>query len=142
VNIIKPKRITNIEIETARLLAAGHPHRTIAELLKCSDARWGEGSPISALRGIPHDVSAEVRFRTDPDQWDNPDNPFLGEDDNDIHPGDHSASWLGLDEIERADWKGLEGSDFVTHTIPMLQRLRDTAGVTSKDVRIVFSFDN
>jgi DNA-binding CsgD family transcriptional regulator len=41
VNQMRPKRITHVEIETARLLAAGHPHREIAERLECTSANVG-----------------------------------------------------------------------------------------------------
>lgn len=92
-------------------------------------------NPISEPKGIPGDLSPEVKRMWD---W----------DDGDAYP----ASWLNLDEILGYDWECEEdsrlgklthrelASQFYYEVIPYLRSLRAEEGV--EDVRVVFWFNS
>lgn len=75
-------------------------------------------------KGLPKDVSEEVKKKSDENIWGN---------------AEHSHSWLTLKELIDIKWKQYQPvvNDFVKKTIPDLQKLGNP-----KDVRIVFWFDN
>jgi len=85
----------------------------------------GSYDSIAQPRGLPSDVSKDVRILSD--DW--------GSDG-------HSHSWVTLRELQEYDWSKL-GEEatylgwFVSNTIPMLEKLGDP-----DDVRLVFWFDN
>jgi hypothetical protein len=62
-----------------------------------SAGQWFE--PIAEPRGLPNDMSADVQYVFDRYERDEESN----ENDHDICPGDHSASWVTLAELERYD---------------------------------------
>lgn len=94
-------------------------------------------SPIAEPRGLPNDVSEEVRKLATYD-YDNP---------GDVQLGDHSFTWLTLDEVLAYDWnqKMPDGAplrdwcgDFFTRFVPALKEL----DADPRNVRLVFGFDN
>lgn len=100
----------------------------------------GDGPPIAEPRGLPGDVGEEVRAMIDND----------GRDSDVYWLGDHSFSWLTLDEILAYDWDRPAGyysdgrpmrewcSEFLTRTVPALQDLDPDP----RNVRLVFGFDS
>lgn len=82
-------------------------------------------TPISSPRGLPKDVSPEVKKRSD-----------------DYGADGHSHSWLTLAELLAYDWDVAMNTyaaptSFVRETLPKLQALG-----SPENVRIVFFFDN
>jgi len=84
--------------------------------------RYDCPNPIAAYRGLPDDVSQDVKEESD--SW----------------SGDgHSHSWVGLTELINADWKSYEGNEprslnRFRATIENLKKLSDN----TDDVRCVF----
>lgn len=104
-------------------------------------------APIAPIRGLPQDVSPEVRgmaYET------------LEDDEGDfLSLGDHSRSWLSLRELLDYNWEAeimdaddpparplrAWAGDFYTEFVPALKKLCEDKGKTPDDVRIVFGFD-
>lgn len=93
----------------------------------------GEAARDFHGRGLPHDLSDEVRAEFD-------------EEDTDLH----TRSWFTLLELQEADWSDLEdprwgpyaGSGF-GDTITMMEAVAlEKCGGDPSRVRIVFAFDN
>jgi hypothetical protein len=77
-------------------------------------------TPIDEPRGLPSDVSKEVRFATDINS-------------------DHSHSWFLLQELWEVDWKSYEDGIYGFGIfLKMLERLKQLGDPS--DVRIVFWF--
>lgn len=57
--------------------------------------------PISDPRGLPDDLSPEVRKL---DYMSRPEDDDTHEDEHDVNLGDHSQSWLSLEELLAYDW--------------------------------------
>lgn len=87
----------------------------------------GDGPPIAEPRGLPIDLGLEGR------EWADPNNLHS----QDISYGDHSASWLTLQELQ-------ENRDRLLEAAPDFERvLRGLAKLGLPDrVRIVFNFDS
>jgi hypothetical protein len=77
-------------------------------------------APIAPLRGLPADVSEEVRERLD-----DSDDFFVGH------------SWLTLAELQGYEGSARYPARFVRETLPQLRRLGPP-----DDVRVVFAFDH
>ena len=96
---------------------------------------YDDTDPISRVRGLPEDLSDEVSEIAFDD----------GAGDL-FWLGDHSHTWLTLDEILAYDWDRPHAhttlrewcSEFLTRTVPALQALDPDP----RNVRLVFGFDS
>lgn len=115
--------------------------------------------PIAPPRGLPPDMSNELQLVA----MASGDNAYLPLEDEELRSavfdhyggylGDHSYSWLSLDELLAYDWKAkvTAGGQTVavsshvatfTRVMGMIKKLADRENLAYDQVRLVFGFDS